>query len=136
MFEDSVHKTDPITIALWATLIPFALAWIFHNAVWTGFLLQAYIVTFGVFILLPSKDHPDRFRTWRFWKTMLRSGLALHPAFLVTLWFLDSSFPRWFIGGTGTIFLTGILVGALESIILNGLIRQRLISSPAEESRQ
>lgn len=133
MFDYANHKTDPINIALYVTLAPFALLWAFHNTWWTGFLLQAYLVTFLVFVSLPYDTEGQNVQKPWFWKAMLRGGIAIHPLFLLGLFAVDSQY-HFFVTGTGTVFFTAILVGPAEAIILRQYVKRYIPPGTESES--
>src|SRR5580704_6426839 len=118
MFEYVNRKTDPKKIAFSCGCILFAIPWILHNSLWTGFLLETYVISAGVFIFLPfDSEEQDTKQRW-FWKAMLKFGAVVHPLFLGGLWLLDSTYST-FVTGTGTIFFMAIAVGGLESAVLS-----------------
>ena len=121
MFEYVNRKRDPIALAFYFGCVPFAILWVWHNSLVTGFLLEAYLITMGAFVLNPFELQPQNVKQRWFWNAMLRSGAIVHPLFLAGLWYLDATHPT-FVEGTGTLFLVAIMVGALESVILSSIV--------------
>ncbi len=121
MFDYVNRKRDPIALAFYCGCVPFAILWVLHNSLVTGFWLEAYLITTGAFVLNPFELQPQNVKQRWFWNAMLRSGAIVHPLFLAGLWFLDAMHPA-FVEGTGTLFFVAIMVGALESVILSSIV--------------
>ncbi len=132
MFEYVNRKRDPIALAFYVGCVPFAILWVWHNSLVTGFLLEAYLITMGAFVLVnPFELQPQNVKQRWFWNAMLRSGAIVHPLFLAGLWYLDATHPT-FVEGIGTLFLVAIMVGAPES----GLSSVRIVdrSRPIDQA--
>lgn len=138
MFEDSLSQggwfdglraNPPLTFVYLGT-IPFALPWIFHSSLWTGFVLEGYWITAFVFVLQPfDNEKPNIKKKW-LWKVMLTKGIALHLLFMGGLLFVDAKFPV-FVSGTGTVFLTVVLVGGVEATHMKSIVDR---SRPKEKT--
>jgi hypothetical protein len=132
MFEYVDTKTtSPVMIAFYIGSVPFGILWVFYSCLWTGFALEAYIITMCVFVLQPYDFRQKDLKKRWYWKSMLIGGALIHPLFLGGLWFLDSRFPI-FVGGSGTIFLMAILLGPLEGIILASIVKRFSPSGPIQ----
>jgi hypothetical protein len=128
---DYMQKRDPFAIAFYCGAVPFGLLWAFHHAVWTAFLLQAYLITMAVFVLDTFEMRPNRAKQRRFWKVMLLTGVLVHPLLLFCLWRLDAVYPglvrRW-----GPLFIVAILASILEMVILGETV-DRLMGTEAQQ---
>lgn len=122
MFEDSLSqggwvdslRANPALALVYLGLVPFAILWILHNSLWTGFAMQLYLVTAFVFVLEPfAHEKPNLRKRW-FWKAMLTRGAPIHLLFMGGLWCLDARYPI-FVTGTGTVFFMLIVVGGVEA---------------------
>lgn len=129
MFEDIDRKRDPIATAFYCGSAPFGLLWVLYQAVWTAFLLQAYVITMAVFVLDPFDARPQRAKQRGFWRAMLLSGVIVHPALLFGLWYLDSAHPN-LVEGWVTLFTVAFVIAVVELVVL-GEIVDRL--RPSEE---
>ena len=118
MFEYINRRRDPVTVAIYCGCVPFAIAWVLHNSIWTAFALEAYLITVIAFVMNPVELQAENIKQRWFWKGMFLGGAVVHPLFLGGLWFLNSKYPT-FVTGTGTLFLVAIMVGSLESFVLN-----------------
>jgi hypothetical protein len=123
MFDYVSRKTDPKQIAFYCGCVPFAIPWTLHNSLWTGFLLEAYLISVTVFVFLPFDFEEQNTKQRWFWKAMLRFGAVVHPLFLGGLCLLDATYAA-FVTGTGTIVFMAIVVGAIESVILSRIVSQ------------
>jgi hypothetical protein len=123
MFEYVDGGTDRVTVIFYWGCVPFGLAWAFHNSLVTGFALEAYLISIGVFVLNPFEmQKQDAKQRW-FWQIMLRAGAVVHPLCLIGLWFLDATYPA-FVTGTGTIFFMALVVAGGEMVILGETVER------------
>jgi hypothetical protein len=82
MFEYAARKRDPIAVAFYSGCVPFGVAWVLHNSLLTAFLLEAYLVTIGAFVLIPFELQPQNVKQKWFWKATLGTGAIIHPLLL------------------------------------------------------
>jgi hypothetical protein len=122
MFE-YVKQRDPVATVFYCGCIPFGLAWALHPSLMTGFALETYLISTGVFVLNPFEMQKQRVKQRWFWRIMLRAGAPVHSFFLVGLWLLDRTSPA-FVMGTGTIFIVSFAVSMCEIVILGETVRR------------
>lgn len=138
MFEDSLSqggwidslRENPPLAFVYLGGVPFAILWIFHTSLWTGFAMQAYLITAFVFVLRPfANEKPNLKKQW-FWRVMLTRGALVHILFMGGLLSLDAKFPA-FVTGTGTIFFMAIVVGGVEATHIGSIVNR---SRPKEQT--
>jgi len=123
MFEYGNEKTDPVTIAIWCTVVPFGLFWAFHRSLLSAFLVQASIISIATFFyglkVLNAWVNIDK--RW-FIKSILVTTILIHPLVLAIAWHLDANYPT-LITGVGPIFVTGYIAGVIEMIIVGEMTK-------------
>ncbi len=123
MFDYVDPGMDRVTIIFYWCAVPFSLAWIIHNSLWTGFGLEAYLITYLVFILDPFQMQKQYVRKWWYWRVMLRAGAVVHPLFLIGLWFLDKAYPE-LVTSSGDLFFMVSVIFVIEMIILGETVKR------------
>jgi hypothetical protein len=123
MFENGNEKTDPVTIAIWCTVVPFGLFWAFHRSLLSAFLVQASIISIATFLygLKVPESWENIGKRW-FIKSILVTTILIHPLFLAIAWYLDADFPA-LITGVGSIFVTGFIAGVIEMLIVGEMTK-------------
>ena len=132
MFDYIDRKRDPFAIAFYCGAAPFGLLWVLHHAVWTAFLLQAYLITMLVFVLDPFEARPKRARQQGFWTIMLLSGVIVHPTLLFGLWYIDSAYPN-LVEGWVALFTVAFVIAVIELVVLGEIVDRLRPSEPEEE---
>jgi hypothetical protein len=100
MFEDSLSqggwidslRDNPPLAFVYLGGIPFAIFWIFYPSLWSGFAMQAYLITAFVFVLDPFANEKSNLKKPWFWKVMFTRGILLHLLLVGGLWCLMRSF--------------------------------------------
>jgi hypothetical protein len=122
MFEYGNKKTDPVTIAIWCSVVPFGLFWAFHRSLMSAFLVQASIITIGAFFygLKIPKAWENIDKRW-FIKSILVTTIVIHPLLLAVAWYLDANYPI-LIAGAGSVFVTGFVAAVIEMIVVGAMM--------------
>jgi magnesium-transporting ATPase (P-type) len=101
--------------------VPFVIALGHYNTAFTEWLVQAYFITFSVFINYPRWYEKRNLRKSWFWKAMLLVALVPHPAILAVMWFVDvSTKTKWH--ATASMLAICAMAGVLDFVMLNKIV--------------
>jgi hypothetical protein len=117
MFEYISRKRDPIALVFYCGAVPFGILWVLHNSRWTGYLLEAYLITMIAFVIVPFETRQKDAKQRWFWKIMLWGGAVVHPPLMAGLWYVDATYPS-FVTGTGTLIFVAFGIGVVEALVL------------------
>jgi len=126
-------ELDVVNICLFLGWVPFVIAWGQYNTAFTEWLVQAYFITFSVFInYLRWYEKRNLRKSW-FWKAMLLVALVPHPAILAGMWMVDvSTKTKWH--AAATMLLICALAVVLEFMILDKIVDHFRPAESAKES--
>jgi hypothetical protein len=80
---------DAVNICLFLGWVPFVIAHGHYNTAFTEWLVQAYFLTFMVFINYPRWYEKRNLNKAWLWKALAVTALVLHPAILTGMWLVD-----------------------------------------------
>jgi hypothetical protein len=93
--DDGIGFNVP-TICFALGWLPFIIAWGKYNTVLTEWLVQVYLLTAVIFVIYPWQYERKNLKQRWFLKAMVVVALTLHPAILVSVWFVDAwEKTRW-----------------------------------------
>ena len=127
MFEDingndnDEFKFDAVNICLLVGWAPFVIAWGEYNSAFTEWLVQAYFLTFMVFINFPRWYEKRNLNKSWFWRALALTFGVVHPVILAGMLLVDVwTKTEWHEGAT---VLSICAVGAiLELAVFNKIL--------------
>jgi len=129
--DDNGIRPDAVTICLIVAWLPFIVAWGKYNTAFTGWLVQAYLLTVFMFIVYPRKYERRNLRRLWFWKAMLVVAFPVHPVILAAMWFIDVwEKTEWHEATTMLIIM--VVASMIEAPLLYKIVD---FFRPANESR-
>jgi hypothetical protein len=121
MFEYVSRKRDPVAIVFYCGTIPFGILWAVRPSLGTGFLLEAYLITMGTFVIVPFETRQEDVKQAWYWRIMLRTGALIHLPVLAGLWYVDATHPS-FVTGTGTLIFVAFVIAVIEMVMVGEIV--------------
>jgi hypothetical protein len=113
-------RSNPLTALLYCGAITFALRALLHRSPLTVFALQAYLLTFLVFVDLPFRSEKQNVGKWWLWKAFL-SAIPMHLLILAGILYWDEN-DRHLVTRPLVYFSVVILAGLCEGFVMSVII--------------